>query len=234
LTAAAPRVVDATDRPNTRAESAPIAAEATAQPSTDAGSTIATENDPLPTKEESNRQLEEEARKKEAEIDGLETRQLSAVRELRQKERLEFRAELREILQVHGNRAGIEIDKLAKRNAQDTTSDQYLKARDVWRFSRISTAMKVRYIRSLGIPEVTILNFLSDLIHLQIGTRDGPHDRNDVRIRAAKALLKYEPPRTDLGGTPGAGQPLVGSPGVAKLRPLGANRSSISGNRRSQ
>ncbi len=238
-TAEATRVAEDPDRQDTRNGTAPIPAQATGQPTADVAPIAnemvgAAENDPLPTKEESDRQLEEEARKKQAEIDSLEARQLSAVREMRQRERLEFRAELREILQIHGNRAGIEIDKLCKRNAYDSTSDQFLKAREMWRFSRLSTVMKVRYIRSLGLPEVAILNFLSDLIHLRIGTRDGPRDRNEVRIRAARALLKYGLPGTDVSESTDAGQPVAGTRGIAKVRPQGAAPSSSGVNRRSQ
>jgi hypothetical protein len=71
--------------------------------------------EPLPTKEESLRQIVEEAAKKQAEIDGYDEEKLAEIRALRQGERIKFREELRETLRSFGNNAGPEIDKLAKR-----------------------------------------------------------------------------------------------------------------------
>jgi len=55
---------------------------------------------------------------------------------------------------------------------------------------------KVRLTRVIDLPEAAILTFLSDEIDRQLGTRDGPRNRNEVRIRAAKKLMEFELPAT--------------------------------------
>jgi hypothetical protein len=167
------------------------------------------EDRPLPTKEETEREIIEEARAKRAELETLAARQAASARDLKRSGRREFRDELKEILTTFGNRAGPEIDSLARRTPSDVSGDQFLRARDIWRFSRNSTAMKVKAIRALGLPEVTILNFLSDTNFAQIGTRDGPRNANEIRIRAAKALLSYELSPSDDQGAPGAENPVT-------------------------
>jgi hypothetical protein len=147
---------------------------------------------PLPSKEESLRQIDEEAAKKQAEIDGFEVNKRAELRSLRLSERVKFREELRALIQTLGSRAGPEIDTLAQRNGYDIDRATYLRARNAWKFARMSTESKVRFTRSLDLPEATILNFLSADLDLQVGTREGPRNRNEVRIRAAKLLLNFE------------------------------------------
>jgi hypothetical protein len=172
--------------------------------------------EPLPTKEESLRQIEEEAAKKQAEIDGLEASKLAEFRSMRQSERLKFRDELREVLQSYGNGAGPEIDKLAKRYGYDTDRVRFVRARNAWKFTQMSMQAKVRFTRSLDLPETTVLNFLSDELIRKIGAREGPRDQNEARIRAAKMLLNFELPATDATASPV--QSVRPHPGVASTK----------------
>jgi hypothetical protein len=68
----------------------------------------------------------------------------------------------------------------------------------------------------LDLPEAAILNFLSDEFDKQIGTREGPRNRNGVRIRAAEMLMKFELPAT---GAPAGRVPSgLPNPGVVPTR----------------
>ena len=75
-------------------------------------------------------------------------------------------------------------------------------ASKTWFFSRMSRQAKVRLIRSLDLPESVLLDFLSVELQRLIGARNGPRDRNDVRVRAAKLLLSYELPAPDSAPAP--------------------------------
>ena len=67
----------------------------------------------------------------------------------------------------------------------------WAKAHQAWRFSRgLTQPAKVKYIRELELPEVVILDFLSDDLHPQVKKRDGPRNESEVRVRAASQLLQ--------------------------------------------
>jgi hypothetical protein len=148
--------------------------------------------DPLPTKEESLREIEEEAARKQAEIMARDENREKEQHARRYEERVKFRDELREILRIEGKFAGPEIDKLAKRYGYDTDAQKFARAARIWEVSRATTLAKVRLIRSLELPESVILNFLSDDLHIRRGSRNGPRDENEVRVRAAQMLLGFE------------------------------------------
>jgi hypothetical protein len=151
--------------------------------------------EPLPTREESLRAIADEAAKKQAEI--LESRINRQVesRSLRYEERVKFRQELREILRVHGNDAGDEIDRLSRRFGYEATSEVYARADRIWRFGKGMTQLeKVKMIRSLDLPESVILDFLSDNQAVKLKTRGGPRNQKEVRIRAARQYLALELP----------------------------------------
>jgi hypothetical protein len=149
---------------------------------------------PLPTKEESEREILEEAAKKTNEIRTQRARMDETTRLKRFEERVSFRQELREILEVHGNEAGPEIDKLAQRNGFDADPVRYNRADQIWRFGRSSQEAKVQRVRALDLPEVVILDLLSNDLHTRVRRRNGPRNENEVRVRAAQLLLSYELP----------------------------------------
>ena len=61
----------------------------------------------------------------------------------------------------------------------------------MWRQLKTSDKAKVYKLRELELPETKILEFMCSSLHTTIGTRKGPRDENEVRVLAAKQLLKY-------------------------------------------
>jgi hypothetical protein len=157
----------------------------TPEPQTDDASrlVVAAESAPILSKPESVRQGQEAAAKKLAEID---SRVLG--------ERVKFRQALKDALSLNIIQAGTEIDGLCRRDGQDRDPERFAQARKAWFSTRVSSQAKVRLIRSLGLPESVILDFISADLDRLIGSRSGPRDLNDVRVRAAKILLTHELP----------------------------------------
>ena len=161
---------------------------------------------PLPTREESERQIREEAAMRQAEILAQNDRTSAEMRIQRFEEQLKFHEELDVVVRSQGNRAGPEIDSLAKRYGYEFDRDKFSKAHRIWH-SRLKQSEKVRAIRALEMPETVILNFLSDDIHPQVMARNGVRTASEARVLAAKQLLKYaltrpaatEQPGTDAG-----------------------------------
>jgi hypothetical protein len=174
------------------------------RPPNTAGPAVHPAVQPLPSKEESERQIAEEAAKKEAEIAARDEIREADLRSRRYQERVKFREELRETMRLHGNDAGPEIDKLARRHGYDNDSKRSEKADRIWRSGRIPLRSKVALIRSLDLPETVILNFLSDDLYRQMGSRKGPRNPSEVRLWAARQLLGFELPATDPSVRPDA------------------------------
>jgi len=152
---------------------------------------------PLPSREESDRQIKEEAAKKEADLVAREENREADLRARRSEERVKFREELREILRLHGNEAGPEIDKLARRHGFDVDAEKSDLAERTWRSARMTVPSKVKRLRSLEVPEAIILDFLSNDQNLLRRTPKGPRNANEVRIRAARQLLGFQLPAAD-------------------------------------
>jgi hypothetical protein len=155
---------------------------------------------PLPTKEESQRQIEEEAAKLDAERAARVDSRDDDLRTRRFEEQLKFHQELHEVLQAKGKLAGPDIANLQKRYGYEGERDTVLHAYDIWHFGRkMSEREKVDFVRKQDLPETVILEFMCASIHATIGQRDGPRDENEVRVRAGWRLLKY-PLRKPSGG----------------------------------
>jgi hypothetical protein len=152
---------------------------------------------PLPSKEESLRQIEEEAAKLRAESLVQVENKVANQRSQRIADQIKFHDELREAIRSFGYQAGPEIEKIAKRYDGEINPVNWAKARQAWRFSRLSQSGKVKYVRDLELPEVAILEFLCSDLDPQIKKRGGPRNQNEVRVRAASQLLKYAFPGTD-------------------------------------
>ncbi len=174
---------------------------------------------PLPTKEETERQFQEEAAQNRARARDQKDKEAIEFRTFRYQERVKFRDELRAILQEHGRSAGPEINQLAKRSSFDKDPERLMRATHFWRVSGASHAVKAQKIRSLDLPETVILDFLSDDFHAQVRTRNGPRNENEVRIRAAYRLLQLELPPEDA-------MPVARPP--ANSMPGGTSRSRVS------
>jgi hypothetical protein len=152
---------------------------------------------PLPTKEETLRQIEEEAARKQAELLAQNDTKNAELRAQRFEEQTRFRTELEEVIRTQGNRAGPEIETLAKRYGYEFNPDTYARAQHYWHYTRNTQKDKVKFIRSLDLPETVILNFISDDIYRTMMLRNGPRTPSELRVRAAKQLLKY--PLTNAG-----------------------------------
>ncbi|MFI5457175.1 MAG: hypothetical protein ACHRXM_17150 [Isosphaerales bacterium] len=163
---------------------------------------------PLPSKEESERQIKEEAAKKEADLVAREQNREADLRARRYEERAKFREELREVLRLHGSEAGPEIDKLSRRYGFDANAEKYDLAERTWRTAKMNVPSKVKRLRSLEVPEAVILDFLSNDQNLLRRSPKGPRNANEVRIRAARQLLGFPLPAGNpaLRLDPGAGQ----------------------------
>jgi hypothetical protein len=160
---------------------------------------------PLPTKEESERQIREEAAKLQADRVAQVGNRVATQHSHWMEEQIKFREELAEVLRTSRNQAGPDIDKLAKRYDGETDPVHWAKAYQAWFHSRgLTQSARVKYIRALEVPEAVILEFICAGLHRQIGKRDGPRDENDVRVRAATQLLQRYPfPVTDASLTAG-------------------------------
>jgi hypothetical protein len=174
---------------------------------------------PLPTKEESLRQIQEEAAMREAELLAHDVDNSTDLKTQRRDEQMRFREELRDVLRTQGFEAGPEIDSLAKRYGYDLPREKYAKAHQVWRYSRTSQKEKVRQIRLLELPETVILDFLSDDIHPKVKSRNGPRNSSEVRVLAAKQLLKYP--------LPGPGAPVGTANDSSVATPPAASQSFV-------
>ena len=107
-------------------------------------------------------------------------------------ERAAFRRDLREAIKLNRKEAAAQIDDLCNRYGRNYSDELRSKARFfLERFGgKMSREAKVRMLRFHGVPEAGILDFLANDIHFMINTRNGPRDSNEVRIDAAKQLLR--------------------------------------------
>jgi hypothetical protein len=154
---------------------------------------------PLPSREQNEREIEEEAKRKDEERRARIEHREGELRAKSSEDRVRFRDEIRDALERLGNRAGSEIDKITRRYSSECEPSLFAKARDLWTTPRPRAANKVKQIRALGVPESVILDFMSADLHTSIGTRNGPRDKDEVRVRAALRLLQYKLPEE---GTP--------------------------------
>ncbi len=174
---------------------------------------------PLPSKEETLRQIEVEALQKQEEIRHQVEDKAVEIHRLRDQERMRFHDELRDTLEQYGRRAGAAIDQLCVRYGYESDRNRLMRGSQIWN-SGMRLSRRVAEIRKLDLPETAILNFLSDDLHAQVRKRDGPRDSNEVRVRAALLLLdKCELPSNEEASNP----PALGAEGGAAVanRPVG-------------
>ena len=147
---------------------------------------------PLPTREEMRTQIAEEAAKMSAEKAEANALLNDRMRVHRYEDRVQFHAELRQILARDVREAGTEIDALTKRKRGDSDIRGRAKANVIWRNKIVPLATRVGQIRALGISEADILDLISDNLYARKNAPRGPRDNNEVRVRAAKLLLSCE------------------------------------------
>jgi hypothetical protein len=161
------------------------------------------EDVPNPSKEEVLRNIKAEAAEKQAELNQLQDLKNRAWEEslaesqarLRE-QRVKFRRELLKILRSGSHQTGREIDDLC--NTYGRSYDSQLRADVTSVLSRIPGKMspeaKVNLLRLYGIPEPGILDFLANDFHRYINSRNGPRDSDQVRVSAARQLLRFKLP----------------------------------------
>jgi hypothetical protein len=162
---------------------------------------------PPPTREQLVQDIQAEAAEKAAELkqrreikdrarDVIDAEAQARVED----ERTAFRRDLREATKLSRREAAVQIEDLCNRYGRNYSDDLRSKARLLLsRSGKMSPQAKVRMLRLYGVPEPGILDFLANEIHHMINSRNGPRDSNEVRIDAAKQLLKIELAK-DAGG----------------------------------
>jgi hypothetical protein len=212
------------------AATTPAAAPATARPeekANPAGPVAVAAEPPLPSREETERQLREEAAKKQAEDDHRLAQQLQDLQAIKDDERTKFRQELQKLLDQFGDRAGKEIEALSSHAGRDDDPERKARAYRVLGASGTNQKTKVRQLRAIGMPEPVILDYLANQLDKNLGTRNGPRTRDAVWVLAARRLLTYEltpSPQRPADGQPApdprrqAAKPPAAGPGPAPAR----------------
>ncbi|WP_165222644.1 hypothetical protein [Aquisphaera insulae] len=158
----------------------------------------ATQPPPAPTREQLAEDLRDEAAERRADMARMKSVKARAKDEIAaetrgrvEEDRKEFRSELKTILQAGAPDMGGQIDALCDRFGRQYSPE--LRARVLYFLShsgaRMSREARARLIRSLGVPEPAVLDFLANELDHSLNTRNGPRDRDNVRIQAAKQLL---------------------------------------------
>jgi len=162
---------------------------------------------PLPTRDEMLQALQDEAVAQAAQRDELlrkkEEARARVEAEAQQRiedERSAFRRALHEIVSAGGPEAGQRIDALCNqfgRNYSDEIRDRvtaYLSRVH----GRISIDSEIRLLRMLGVPEPGILDFLANGVKVSLNSRNGPRNPDEVRVMAARRLLRSRPTVTEV------------------------------------
>jgi hypothetical protein len=159
---------------------------------------------PMPTKDQVFDEIRAEADVKKAElkeIRGLKERAREEVAaeslERLESQRVDFRQQLEEILKSGSPTRGKEIDELCDKFGR--TYDPLIRKKAGYVLShltgKVTLKSKVTVLRKVGVPEPGVLDFLANELHHYVNSRNGPRDKDDVRVQAAKQLLLLKLPR---------------------------------------
>ncbi|MBY0396703.1 MAG: hypothetical protein K2X91_09585, partial [Thermoleophilia bacterium] len=130
--------------------------------------------------------------------------------------RATFRAELKDVLDHFKDRAGPEIERLLQRTGRTTppgAEELFHRGRRLLS-PRVKRRDEIEFMRSCGLPETVILDYLAHKLHPTINSRGGPRDADEVRIRAARMLLAI---------------PVTGAPAAALNGPANRPLTSAAG-----
>jgi len=155
-----------------------------------------------PTREELMERIRQEGLLKQARQEELERRKHSASEEVEAEalarvagERDEFRRALQKILAADAPDAGAAIDALCSRYGRVYSNE--LKNRAYGSLShykgKMSREEEVQMLRAIGVPEAGILDYLANRLHRSMRSRRGPRDADEVRVFAARQLLRIKP-----------------------------------------
>jgi hypothetical protein len=178
-----------------RARSAPLQAE------TEIDEPEPVVDPPPPTREELMERIRQEGLLKQAREEEMERRKLDARNDVEaearrrvEDERLEFRQALREIVAAGGEHAGEAIDELCNRFGRGYTES--LKNRAYGSLAhykgKLNREGEVQMLRAIGVPEAGILDYLANRLHRSMNSRNGPRHPGEVRLFAARQLLRIE------------------------------------------
>ena len=166
---------------------------------------------PSPTREEMMRVLEAEAEASRLERAqrNMKREQARARVEIEAQDRVEgeralFHNGLARILSAGGSTAdaGQRIDALCDQFGRTYGQDlkaQVLGARSQFH-GKVSRETEVHILRSIGVPEPGILDYLANSLHRSINSRNGPRSSDGVRVLAAKQLLRAKLPPSKAQG----------------------------------
>jgi len=184
------------------------------------------ELDPKVTKEQIMEGIQVEADQKKADQEDFKREMAQAksreyhetFRKL-QSDRPLFHNDLRRLLQELGDGAGVEINALCDRYGRTTLPEVHKVVVLALNRSaaRLKREAKIELMRSLGVPEPVILDYLAKEQHHNMNRRGGPRDSNEVRASAARILLAYppsrpqaSPPKAKSARTPAAPHSMIG------------------------
>lgn len=166
----------------------------------------AADEPPPPTRDEMIRAIRDEAQAKADEKEEMLRRKEEArarveaeAQQRVEDERTTFRRALYDIVTIGGPDAGRQIDDLCNqfgRNYSDEIRNRvtaYLSRVH----GRISRDAEIRLLRALGVPEPGILDFLANGVKTSLNSRNGPRNPDEVRVTAAKQLLRSKPTFTE-------------------------------------
>jgi hypothetical protein len=155
---------------------------------------------PQPTREQLDQDIQAEAAEKAAEekqrrdLKDHAREAVDAESQARvEDERAAFRRDLREAVNLGRKEAAAQIETLCNRYGRSYSEDLRGKVRFLLdRFGgKMSREDKVRMLRARGVPEAGLLDFLANEIdHFMLRSRKGPRSSEEVRIDAAKQLLR--------------------------------------------
>jgi hypothetical protein len=168
------------------------------------------EDRPVPTKDQVFDEIRAEAASRKAElkeIRGLKERAREEVaaesHQRLESQRIDFRQQLEEILKSGSPTKGKEIDELCDKFGR--AYDPLIRKKAGYVLSRLpgKTTLKdkVYALRKVGVPEPGVLDFLANELHRYVNSRNGPRDKDDVRVHAAKQLLLMKLPRNPVAST---------------------------------
>lgn len=176
-------------------------------PTPPADEELAANEPPPPSRDEMIEALQNEAQAQAVHQDELLRRKQEArarveaeAQQRVEDERTAFRRALYDIVTSGGVDAGQRIDQLCNqfgRNYSDEIRDR-VTAYLTRVHGRISRESEIRLLRTLGVPEPGILDFLANGVKVSLNSRNGPRNPDEVRVMAAKQLLRSRPAITEV------------------------------------
>lgn len=153
-----------------------------------------------PSKDDILQDIEREAREKAVIKDDMEDQKQHARVEIFEEalarvhaDRTAFREDVRKALDGLGNEAAPEIERLCLKHGREPLPEVVRAYHGLLRMAppRRTLTVEIELMRMAGYPEPLILDKITEnLVKTTMGTREGPRDRNEARVLAARKLLR--------------------------------------------